>query len=305
MKKIPFFILAVAAAFLFVLPAGAQEKPGSPRTLVFIGQDLDSVQTYVNKTKHVPDGFMVYTSIQELTGLEAAFDNGSGVQHAQGLIDRYPGTQIQIGLYMVGALSDVVGGAYDVNILKLSQWLAKNSATTFYLRIGYEFDYPQNHYAPAAYISAYRYIVDRLRSQGVQNVLYVWHSYAGFVQGSRERWYPGDDYVDWVGLSFFEAYNRGNMDNIVRIARTHNKPLMIAEATPLGHNVKDGAKVWRLWYQKLFDFISARDVRILCYINWDWEKFPMFKGQGWGNGRVEENRFIKRQWLEHVAKNKK
>jgi beta-mannanase len=247
---------------------------------------------------------MFYASIQKLQGLDSPSDSGGGVQHAQGLIKKYPNAQLQIGLYMVGALDDILAGRYDQNISRLAGWFKKNNKTTIYLRIGYEFDYLGNNYEPTSYAGAFRYIVQRLRREGVGNVFYVWHSCAGFVQGSRERWYPGDEVVDWVGLSFFDAYNKGNMGNIVKIAQAHNKPLMIAEATPRGRSVEQGEKTWNMWYARLFDFAKANDVKIICYINWNWEEIPMFKGQGWGNARIEDNDFIKQKWLERVVQKK-
>ncbi|MDP8265267.1 MAG: glycosyl hydrolase [Candidatus Aceula lacicola] len=243
---------------------------------------------------------MTYTSIQDLEGLDSFSDKGAGVQYAQTLIDRYPDAQIQIGLYMVGALDNIVDGKYDENIFKLASWFKKNSETTFYLRIGYEFDNPGNDYAPLPYIQAYRYIVSRLRRLDVLNVFYVWHSYAAFVEGNIERWYPGDNYVDWVGISFFDAFGKSNMVRVVNVAKKHGKSIMIAEATPRGGDVKEEKKIWKFWYKRLFDFANKNNIEIICYINWDWEKIPMFQGQGWGNGCIEDNKIILNRWKSQV-----
>ncbi|MDD3374328.1 MAG: glycosyl hydrolase [Candidatus Omnitrophica bacterium] len=295
MKKVIFFIIFL---ILFLRSSAAEERKNI--LLIFIGQNVESINAYVSDVGHVPDGFMAYTSIQNLEGLDSPSNVGSGVQYAQALIDQYPHAQIQIGFYIVGALREILDEKYDKNISKLASWFKKNSKTKFYLRIGYEFDNPENHYEPLAYIQAYRYIVNRLRKLGVNNVLYVWHSYGGFVTGDVERWYPGDDYVDWVGISFFDAFSQGNMRRIVNIAQKHNKPVMIAEATPLGVGVEQGEKSWKFWYQRLFDFVDQNNIAMICYINWDWEKIPMFKGQGWGNGQIQDNEIIKNKWLDKI-----
>ena len=41
-------------------------------------------------------------------------------------------------------------------------------------------------------------------SMGIENVAYIWQSH-GFDEPDSllEAWYPGDEYVDWCGVSFF------------------------------------------------------------------------------------------------------
>jgi hypothetical protein len=46
----------------------------------------------------------------------------------------------------------------------------KNSSRPVYLRVGFEFDYPGNHYDPAAYVRAFRRVHDRLSEARVENV---------------------------------------------------------------------------------------------------------------------------------------
>jgi hypothetical protein len=200
---------------------------------------------------------------------------------------------------MVDALDGIVSGQYDQNIQKLGDWL-KQCKHPVYLRIGYEFDLPNNHYDPGLYKKAFRYIVDHLRAQDVDNVAYVWHSY-GYVNPDKPLldWYPGDDYVDFFAVSFFKAFNSGNMKFILNRAREHNKPLMIAEATPSGVGV-EGEKSWNLWFKPFFAFIHDNQIPVVCYINADWEEQPMFKGQGWGDARVQINEVVLDRWLKEM-----
>ena len=64
---------------------------------------------------------------------------------------------------------------------------------------------------------AYKRIVDRLRAKGVENTAYVWQS-TGFISGQEhlEGWYPGDDYVDWCGVSFFNRWKEIEMFEFAR-----------------------------------------------------------------------------------------
>jgi hypothetical protein len=53
--------------------------------------------------------------------------------------------------------------------------------------------------SPASFIAAWRRIHDIFRTEGADNVAFVWCPNAwGFVTGEAPRWYPGDEYVDWI-----------------------------------------------------------------------------------------------------------
>ena len=275
--------------------------PPDDKVLVVIGQDIQSIDDYVKAVDVVPAGFMVYTSIQNMDGLYQSGENyGSGINNAQALLRKHSNTTIQLGLYMVNALEEILNGKYDHNIRKLSQWLVDINVPV-YLRIGYEFDGGHNHYDPEQYKKAYRYIVDRLKQQKVHNVAYVWHS-KGFLTKNENimDWYPGDEYVDWFGISYFHLYHEEGRVAIVNLAEKHNKPLMIAEATPYGFRNQDGHKIWNRWFNRFFQFIEKYDVKMFCYINVYWDKQKMWKGQGWGDSRVEGNDYIKIEWLKKM-----
>jgi hypothetical protein len=99
-----------------------------------------------------------------------------------------------------------------------------------------------NGNSPKDFIAAWRHIVDLAREAGATNIRWVW---APNVDNDGlgvpfDQLYPGDDYVDWVGL---DGFNRGtswssthwqNMVEIFGASITHvreitQKPLMIAE----------------------------------------------------------------------------
>ena len=146
--------------------------PEAGKTLLVIGQDKDSIEDYIDSVGIVPGGFMGYTSVQDAGGLFEPKDHGAGENHAQYFVEKYPEAVIQIGLYMVDALDGVVNGAYDDNLKKIARWI-KQTQRPVYLRVGYEFDFPGNHYEPGAYIQAYRYVVDFLKKEDVKNVFFV------------------------------------------------------------------------------------------------------------------------------------
>jgi hypothetical protein len=271
--------------------------PPSGETLLLVGQDRNSISRYVRATGSIPGGTMLYTSIQEMKGLEESCEYGSGPQYGKSLLRSYPHSVIQVGLYMVGGLSNTLAGTYDVHLLSLAQWIKKANRPV-YLRIGYEFDNPLNHYAPELYVEAYRYVVDFLRKEGVRNAAYVWHSYCVENPGQQWMdWYPGDDYVDWFGVSIFSTSQLWSASSFLKLAREHHKPFMIAESTPCGMYIMRGKVDW---FNHIFHFIEDNSVEAFCYIDCNWDTMPMFQGQHWGDARIEDYRETKDLWLKEI-----
>ena len=77
-------------------------------------------------------------------------------------------------------------------------------------------------------------------------------------EGHWELWYPGDEAVDWVGMSYFYGANSFedqwgcNMDaaldggeppvilnSLLDFARERRKPVMIAEAAPTAYDLEE------------------------------------------------------------------
>jgi len=295
---VSFFISLLMPVHCFAQSSQAPFIPTHDR-LIIIGQQQDAIDAYISNTGLVPGGFMIYTSIQNMEGLDQPADHGAGIINAQYYIHSYPHAAIQLALYMVGAIDDTLQGKYDDNILKLAKWM-KNTDCPIYFRIGYEFDLPQNGYDPKEYQQVYRYIVDHLRALGVKNVAYVWHT-ACLTEGKGNYldWYPGDDYVDWFAVSLFNSMQIATARQFFAIARDHNKQLMIAESTPAG-DVSTRSKME--WYKHYFDFINDEDIKVVCYINCNWNSYQLFQSLNWGDSRVENDPEIKDMWVEEMNK---
>ncbi|BCM89398.1 endoglucanase H [Abditibacteriota bacterium] len=114
-------------------------------------------------------------------------------------------------------LRDIAAGKYDAYI---DSWA--NAARAFggeiWLRFGHEMNgnwYPWTLSAqngdPAPYLNSYRRIHDRFRKAGASNVRWIWCFNAESVPQASwndpKRAYPGDDYVDAIGI---DGYNFGD-----------------------------------------------------------------------------------------------
>lgn len=75
--------------------------------------------------------------------------------------------------------------------------------TPVFLRIGAEINVWVNMASPESYITAYRAIADAAR-RIAPNIALVWSvNYVSGWDTKVEDYYPGDEYVDWVGLSAY------------------------------------------------------------------------------------------------------
>src|SRR4051812_23907342 len=75
--------------------AGPSFESDRGKVLLFVGQDVDSIDAYLKAVpRQRPAGFMTYTSLANLDGLDQPHDEGGGIQHAQSLVERYPNSAL-------------------------------------------------------------------------------------------------------------------------------------------------------------------------------------------------------------------
>ncbi|NME70640.1 glycoside hydrolase family 26 protein [Flammeovirga aprica] len=279
--------------------------PSNGEKLLIIGQDLGAVgglssytDGYIDAFDYYPSGVTTYTNIVNLQGLSSKTNYGAGDVNAQKYLDesKFSNTTIAIGLYLVGEERNVINGNRDYNIRKLAKWI-KNSNRPVYLRIGYEFDGPHNNYNPSNYIKMYQHIVDVFDEERVLNCDFVWQSDGVHTVNTLNSYYPGDEYVDWMAFSYF-AQGAGN--SLINFAKDKGKPVMIAEATPMGFDLEATREdVWSKWFTPLFDLIDKNEeIKALAYINVDWNAQPMWKDSGinWGDSRIQANTSVFNNW---------
>lgn len=144
----------------------------------------------------------------------------------------------------------------------------------------------------------------------MSNVAFVWQSATSRHCGRAniQAWWPGTEYVDWMGASWFE-FHEASWNALVAMARRWRKPLFICESAPQGYDLKAGTRasctgngsdrqkiaedvIWQEWFDPLFRFVLAnRDlVGALAYINCNWDSQgmwgPPYVSGYWGDSRV-------------------
>ncbi len=112
---------------------------------------------------------------------------------------------------------------------------------------------PQKADGPERFVDAYRHIVDIFREEKVNNVTWFWHpdvySDPDVDWNRQKNYYPGDDYVDWIGISAYGPQNpdedywdtfpeimRDTQKNILEIPGIKTKPLVLLEFGVTDHH---------------------------------------------------------------------
>ena len=288
--------------------------PPQGSALLIMGQTVQSITEYMDRyaDRPMPSGWAAYWGIPEFKGVKEAHSVSSGnTQNHQMIIDEFPNTVLQSAMWMVGkweVAEKASLGMYDKVVKKYASW-AKKVDRPIYLRIGYEFDGVHNELDPITYKKAYKHIVNVLREEGADNIAFVWHSYAGTpYQGHPvSAWYPGDDYVDWVGISVFgHAYSKdgfgADCDAVLSFAKEHKKPVMIAESNPIHGISADNEDVWEQWYVNYFNFIHEKNIKAISFINEDWPRTGIGGISDWKDSRLYNNEKIADAWFQEVSR---
>lgn len=342
--------------------------------LFIVGQDLDAIRGYTSSGCCVPaDGTTAYLDFYDLVladgdfgglgidldaqPLEHEADWGSGAANAYKTATEFDVDYIAIGLSITenehpGGLDELVAGERDVEIRQLAKFAGAIDATIL-LRIGYEFDgaWNQGYENAPRYIAAWRRIVDGIRSTGADNVQFVWQGAASttdmVIDGGRHDnirdWYPGDEYVDWLAISWFMHPDeqpgidfgfdvltpRQLSDEVLALAREVGKPVLIAEASPQGYDLRDRTtahhspvwdgdaghavtavtdeEIWNGWFQPMFDYMNENNDVIygLAYINIRWDDQDMwdapYESGYWGDTRVEVNDYMVARFNDAIS----
>ncbi len=190
---------------------------------------IESRETYTGRTYDLHLSYYAWTdALNFATGSQAALD----VIHG-----RIP--QISWG-YGSLDLSGILAGTYDTFITQQAT-AARQFGHPFFLRLGIEMNggsespYTQQ---PVSYIAAWKHVKAIFDSQGASNVSWVWCPNIDSKGGvyTWDDYYPGDTYVDWIGVDGYNTSTYGDPDRsfgtIFTPFLSHfagRKPLMIGE----------------------------------------------------------------------------
>ncbi|MBP1961469.1 tetratricopeptide (TPR) repeat protein [Paenibacillus aceris] len=192
------------------------------------------------------------------------------------------GGALQIAWEPDDGLNPVTDGAY------LRKWAqdAKAAGIPIFLRFAGEMNgaWVKWHGNPAQYIAKFRMLHDVFASDA-PNVAMVW-SPGDVPANDIDPYYPGDAYVDWVGVSLYiEPYENGDpslpsmiaTSSVERLTRLYNtysdrKPLMLSETgvPHYSHSTEEDFTEWaKLNLQRLYEIMPYKYPRLkaITYFN--------------------------------------
>ena len=151
---------------------------------------------------------------------------------------------------------------------------------------------------PEIYKQAYRYVVDRVRAKGARNIQWVFHvnnaSWPAENWNKYANYYPGPEYVDWLGLSVYgkisKSWDWSSFTDVFHHAYDEittldpSKPIMVAE-WGVGEYPRDGDKAE--WITKAFRDMQEHYTKIKAAVFWHerWQN----KDESYSNLRVNSS----------------
>lgn len=173
-------------------------------------------------------------------GLRAAYESGKVCEVSLQLSPSSP----------TGMIYDIIHGKYDDFFTDFANDVRSFSHPVL-MRLFNEMNGEWCNYSgyhtsrdPEVYISLYRYVFNKFKELGADNIIWVWNpnekSFPNFKWNSEELYYPGSAYVDVVGLTGYNtgtyyqgekwrSFDRIYKDIYARADLMYKKPLMITE----------------------------------------------------------------------------
>ncbi len=267
--------LAAALTFLLLLPAGARAAPVALGVFVpNVFEHPDVISAYGRKVGRQPAIVLSYKnwSIEPFYApeLQNVWDRG-----AVPMVTWEPETADGQGI----SLREIVGRRHDRYIRKSAE-AAAAWGRPIMLRFAQEMNgdwYPWgfgvNGNTPRLYREAWHRIYWIFRNHGASNVRWVWSPNEDAGGGHPLAvFYPGDEFVDWVGIDGFcwggtigwPSFSRIFGSTYDRIVKLTSKPIVIAE-TGAGDEGGDKAE----WIASAFDREAPAfaHVRALVWFN--------------------------------------
>ncbi len=301
----------------------AAKNPGSGKTLLMVGQTYQQEYIdYTNATGSAPAGSSHYGTIY--SGTIEQGDDQFNNQFMSYIENSYPGAYALVALsfkdnFAAGGFGSTIDGVravgngqFNGQLDAIANIMKSRPNTHYFLRIGYEVSLGVFQDAQA-FKDTYNYVANRIRNvNGVSNVDFVYHPVR--FQNDVQSMYPGDQYVDWFGLSVFAndvcmptggiincPGNRvdRDIDTMFDWARNKGIPVMIAESTvqaPAASNNSDFIE----YLTRLDELVRNDDVQALVYINSNWPA-KGWDPQYWGDSRIEKNSTTLNFWNDRFV----
>ncbi len=164
---------------------------------------------------------------------------------------------------------NIINGKFDSYIRDFAQIL-KSYNKPIFLRFAHEFDNPQYPWSGAGdntaneFKTAWKYVHDLIKKEGAHKVILVWNPWKA---DSMAEYYPGDQYVDWIGITLLDYSPLDNVNEYSfselyqpygeGLAGFTRNPVILAEFGSLQKR-----KEQQQWLQAALDSIQVKNKEI-------------------------------------------
>lgn len=133
--------------------------------------------------------------------------------------------------------------------------------------------YPNSGVTANDFVTAWRRIVTIFRQNGANNAAFVWSPNVPDVGGVPfTAYYPGDDYVDWIGVSFYSGNDPMAMSTIYR-TYSAKKPFFVTEwaTAPEKSRYNPRFPGDAAWVKQFFGALTTLYPRVkaISWFNWN------------------------------------
>ena len=158
-------------------------------------------------------------------------------------VDAAEGTAVEAAIQPKFSNQTIAAGQAD-DYIRMFATSVKNSELTVYVRYAHEMNgnwYPWYH-DPAVYVQAWKHIVEVFRSVGANNAKFVFAPTPNLYEPGDEGWmshiqeyWPGPDYVDYVGTTMINMGNKKAYEmkefipRLTLLHKTFQKDVVLAE----------------------------------------------------------------------------
>jgi len=179
-------------------------------------------------------------------------------------------------------LTAITAGKYDAYLSSYAEAVRAYKSPVI-LSFGHEmngtwYSWGNKHTSPAAFVAAWRHVVDLFRLAGAQNVTWLWtvniiDKAAGIP--SPGPWWPGSSYVTWVGIDGYYSTSTATFaplfgPTIVAVRALTDRPILIGETGAANganqpNQISDlftGVRTYGLLGLMWFDAIGKQDWRL-------------------------------------------
>jgi mannan endo-1,4-beta-mannosidase len=196
-------------------------EPGSPPS-------YQPIEEFAQATDREPNLIGYYSGWAE--PFASSFAN---MVYKHGLI---PFVQIDPTLASVSAIAT---GAYDVYLDTYAE-AVRDFGHQVVIGFGHEMNdkgrsWGYGETSASTFVAAWRHIVSLFRSQGADNVTWLWTVQVdGPTTGPVASWWPGPSYVDWVGIDGYynspaDTFSRVFAPTISAVRAFTDKPVLLSE----------------------------------------------------------------------------